>query len=123
MEETINQLVDALDRNVKYCNWINEQTISSYFKELESEIKELKMAIEKNNIKNIKEELGDIIWDALMLMKIAEQRNNTNTEEIIQDVIAKIKRRKPYIFEGKKVSIEEANRIWKESKNKEKLIA
>ena len=120
MKETINQLVDALDRNVEYCNWVNEQTLSSYFKELENEIKELKVAIEKNDIKNIKEELGDIIWDALMLTKIAEQRNNASTEEIIQDVIKKIKRRKPYIFEGKKVLTEEANRIWKESKNKEK---
>ena len=45
-----------------------------------------------------------------------------NEEEVIQNIIEKIKRRKPYIFEGKKVSIEEANRIWKEAKNIEKLI-
>ena len=116
MQETVNQLIDALDRNMKYCDWVNKQSVNAYFKELQTEIKELKFAIENNDLKNIKEELGDVIWDTFMLAKIAECKNGINTKQVIEEVITKIKRRKPYIFEGKKVSLEEANRLWREAK-------
>ena len=41
----------------------------------------------------------------------------------MKNMIEKIKRRKPYIFEGREVTIEEAGRIWREVKEKEKLGA
>ena len=39
----------------------------------------------------------------------------------MEDVVAKMRRRKPYVFEGKQVTIEEAGRLWEEVKRKEKI--
>ena len=86
-----------------------------------SEIEELKEAYEKNDVKNIKEELGDVFYDSLFLLLLAEKENAMNIEEIIKDVREKIERRKPYLFQDMKVDTkEEALKIWNEIKQKEK---
>lgn len=44
-----------------------EHTEASYYKFLNSEIKELKEASAKNDFQNMKEELGDVLFDIIML--------------------------------------------------------
>ncbi|MDP2749739.1 MAG: MazG nucleotide pyrophosphohydrolase domain-containing protein [Nanoarchaeota archaeon] len=121
MDKEINALLDAVDKNFKNCNWIKEQSPDSYLAELEDEVRELREAIKNKDTENIKEELGDVLWDVISLIKIIERDEKIAAKEIPKAVVDKFKRRKPYIFEGKSVSIEEASKIWQKAKEEEKL--
>ncbi len=123
MHKELKKLADATGKNIEYCNWVRKQKIDDYFKHLESEIKELKTAIRNDNRENIKEELGDVLWDAVMLAKIAECNAGISSKEVVSGVIEKFRRRKPYIFECRSVSRKEAHEMWRKAKKKEKANA
>ena len=78
------------------------------------------VAVEKNDRENLKEELGDLFWDTLMVMLIAEKEGLFKPNEPLLSLIEKMRRRKPYLFTGQKVTLEEAERMWTEAKAKEK---
>ncbi len=105
----------------KLCPWTKEQTIESYKKELVSETRELVRAIGKKDYRNVKEELGDVLWDTIMMAHIAEHKGYFKMEDVIKEVNEKFRRRKPYIVESRRVSLAEAKRIWKKVKEEEKM--
>ncbi len=118
--QQIKELVELVRLCREKCPWCREQTFESYSQQVMSEAKELEEAIGKKNVKEIKEELGDLLWDVMMLLHIAEHKNIFSSAEVIKLVNEKMKRRKPYIMSGKEVTIDEAMSIWKEEKLKEK---
>ena len=118
--EQFAELLSALRKCKHYCPWTKEQSVKSYLNELVDETREVKEAIEKNDIENLKEELGDVIWDVLMMAHIAEDQGLFKVEEVIESIVKKMKRRKPYAFEGRDVTRQEAEIIWKEAKQAEK---
>jgi len=115
-------MIEVLDNNLKYCNWANRQTVKSYLLELESEVQELKAGINNNDHENIIEEVADILFDSLVLAKLAEREYNIKIDTLLEKGIQKMRRRKPYIFEKRRVTEEEAKRLWIEAKEKEKKI-
>ncbi|HLD33795.1 MAG TPA: MazG nucleotide pyrophosphohydrolase domain-containing protein [Candidatus Nanoarchaeia archaeon] len=116
------ELVDSIQKCRKFCPWTRSQTVDTFARELHGEAAEVLNAVDKKDIANLREELGDVVWDALMTAHIAEEHGLFTKEEIIQDVVAKMKRRKPYAFEGRTVTIEEAGKMWVDVKKKEKLL-
>jgi len=118
--QKLNELIDLVKICREKCPWCREQTIESFSLEILSEAKELEEAIGKKNVKEIKEELGDLLWDVIMLMHIAEHNNLFSSDEVIKLVNEKMKRRKPYILKGEEVTLDQAMSIWKEQKLIEK---
>ena len=109
-------------RNKKYgCPWQKEQTHETLIEYLIEESKEyIKTVIDKNK-KNMKEELGDILFQIMLNAEIAQEKNEFELKDIIDGLNKKIKSRHPYVFQkSEKISIEEANRIWNRAKNEEK---
>jgi len=53
------------------------------------------------------------------LMYVFSKEKNVPLEKAFSEIINKMSARKPYVFEERFVSLEEARRIWKEVKNKE----
>lgn len=105
-----------------FCPWTKEQTLSSFAKHILSEAEEVVAAAQKNDIKNIKEELGDLLWNVLMTAHIAEESGIFTVDEVLKEVVAKMRRRKPFVFDGRQVTLEEAGELWVETKVQEKLI-
>ena len=120
MKDEFEEFIDLIEKNLARCPWIKEKNIDSYKDELLSEAKEVVQAIENKDFENLKEELGDLIWDTVMLAHIAEKEGHFKSKEIIQSIKEKIKRRKPYILKENNLSIKEANEIWHRAKEKEK---
>ena len=120
--EMFKQFLEMIEKNNAYCDWIKEQTVNSYLPELKSELLELEQGIEASDNQNIKEEIADILYDVFVLAKLAENEYNTDFKELFQMAVDKIKRRKPYIFENRSVSREEATKYWQEAKLKEKAL-
>jgi uncharacterized protein YabN with tetrapyrrole methylase and pyrophosphatase domain len=121
-KNNFEELLLTLRKCKDKCPWVKEQSVESYAKEALDEIREVLEAIEKKDYENLKEELGDLLWDILMIAHMAEDGNLFKVEDIMQSIVEKMKRRKPYIFEKKEVTLEEAEKIWHGVKAKEKLI-
>ncbi len=117
----IEELVDIIKKTLEKCPWVKEQTINSLKDEPLNEARELKEAIEKKDFQNFEEEIGDLIYDSLLILSIAERDGITTQKKAIEKVIEKIKRRKPWVFGNENVkNSEEAVKRWFEIKNQEK---
>ena len=117
----IDELIEAINETLKKCPWVREQTIDSLKGEPLSEAKEVKEAIEKKDFDNFEEEIGDLIYDSLLILAIAERDGITTHQKVLKRVLDKLKRRKPWVFGSEKVSsAEEAVRRWHEIKKEEK---
>lgn len=115
-----NDLLNAVRENRRLSAWVQQRGLEVYVDELVGEVDELKQGILNNDVPNIKEELGDVMWDTLTLMIIAQDKYGFKPEEVMDDILTKMKRRKPHIFEGKSVSMEEELMLWTQAKASEK---
>lgn len=118
--KVFQDLIITLEKNVTYCNWVKEKKVAGYIQGVKEELKELEEGISQNNIKNIHEEMGDLLYVTLTMLTLAKKEYKFDLAEEMQNIINKLKRRKPYIFENRSVSTEEAERIWQDAKKKEK---
>ena len=121
MEKELDEFVKLARKTLAECPWANLQDVKSYVKQLTSEADEVKTAVANNDHENLKEELGDLFWDTLMVMLIAEKEGLFKPSESLAALIEKMRRRKPFLFTGQKVTLEEAESMWSEAKAKEKM--
>lgn len=90
-------------------------------KELLSEAQEVAEAIDKKDYENLREELGDLLFDLLSIALIAEENKLFGAKRMLDDAAGKLIRRHPHVFGDKKASTpEEAKLLWLEEKEKEK---
>jgi len=117
-----DELVAALKQSRKKCPWAREVITKEHIERLKDEVRELKEAIKKGNKDEIRDELGDVIWDALFIAIIEEEKGNLTIDEIFEKAAQKLKRRKPWVFGNEVVKTpEEAVRRWNEIKQKERM--
>ena len=109
-------------KNKNYgCPWQNMQTHETLIPYLIEESHEFIDSIKNNDKENMKEELGDLLLQIMLHSEIEREKNLFSITDVINSLNHKIKSRHPYIFKKrKKVSIEEAEKIWKEMKIKNK---
>lgn len=120
MMESFAALADAARKVLARCPWTAAQTADRYAPALRSEADEVLLAIANGDRDNLKEELGDLLWDVLMCALLAERSGHFAAHEVFDDVVAKMRRRKPFVFDGSEVTVEDAKRIWAAAKAREK---
>lgn len=120
MEKTFREFWGALLLERKKCPWKSTVDVKHQANELLSEAQEFKEAVESGDMEHASDELGDILWDALSAAIVAEECGDFTLKESLERGLAKLKRRKPYLFEGKELSRDEARAIWDAVKKKEK---
>jgi uncharacterized protein YabN with tetrapyrrole methylase and pyrophosphatase domain len=84
---------------------------------LKMEIRELEKAKTKNEIMD---EAGDVALTAIKLIFMISREHKISKRKIISNYHEKMKRRKPFVLKGEKVSLEESKRLWAEAKRHEK---
>lgn len=103
------------------CPWDREQSLASLAPKVKEEAQELFEAVEKNDTENIEEELGDVLFTLIMMAQIAKEKGQFNMESAMQKVGEKFISRHTWVFgEDKATTPEEAVKLWKENKAKEK---
>ncbi len=119
-QEVINT-VEFL-RSEKGCPWDRAQTLESYKKYIIEEVYELFDAIDRNNLEDISEELGDLFLNILLMATILKELGGTTIEEILKSLNKKLISRHPHVFgEASEYSLERAQERWfKEKRKKEK---
>lgn len=80
------------------CPWDLKQDIKSLAPSLLEECCECIDGASNNDLTNVKEELGDIIFTATLMTYIIEQNKNGSVDEIINTVNEKMIRRHPHVF-------------------------
>ncbi|OWY22585.1 nucleoside triphosphate pyrophosphohydrolase [Sphingobacteriales bacterium UPWRP_1] len=99
------------------CPWDRKQTFESLRPLTIEETYELADAITENNLRDIKEELGDLLLHIVFYAKIGEEQRAFDIESIITTLCEKLIRRHPHIYGNVQVeSEEEVKRNWEQLK-------
>ncbi len=108
-------LVKILREN---CPWDKKQNLFTYKRELLEECYELISAISFNDKDKIKEEIGDLILTVFMMFDAIEKEGIDKRDNIIENVVKKMIKKHPHVFENEKLSEEEFLKKWEKDKNK-----
>jgi tetrapyrrole methylase family protein / MazG family protein len=117
--------VMAMLRAPDGCPWDREQTHISLVKYLKEESAELIEAIEKNDMDNLEEELGDLLLQVIFHAQLAAERNDFTIFDVIDTLKTKLVLRHPHVFgdeKGKKWTSQDVKDRWDDLKKKEKEI-
>ena len=103
------------------CPWDREQTLETMRPLILDEARELSEAIEKGDIKNIEEEIGDVLFCLIMTAQIAQEKGHFDMGTILEKNAEKLLRRHTWVFGTDKAeTAEEALALWKKNKKLEK---
>ncbi len=116
--------ITAFLRSPDGCPWDREQTHLSLRGNLSEECGELIEAIESGHDDAIREELGDVLLQAVFHARIAEEEGRFTINDVLETLCGKLVTRHPHVFGGEKArNTEEALGFWKAAKAKEKAAA
>lgn len=120
MTDSFATLEEAARKVIDRCPWTTVRTVEEYVQYIRSEADELLAAVSKGDRENVKEEMGDLLFTAVVCMLLAERSGSFPAREVMDGVVAKMRRRKPFVFDGTQVTVQEAKRLWAEEKAREK---
>ena len=105
------------------CEWDKEQTFQSIAPHTIEEAYEVVDAINRSNIPDLEEELGDLLLQVVFLSQIASEDNHFNFNDVVQTITRKLIRRHPYVFSEKRDhSSKEQMDQWEEIKQEEREL-
>ncbi len=120
LSDSFLKLVTIMDELREQCPWDRKQTIHSLRSMTIEETYELADAIDVNDWKGIKEELGDMLLHILFYSKIGTEQNQFALKEVIDGIATKLINRHPHIYGDVKVeNDEDVKRNWEQIKMKE----
>ncbi len=104
------------------CLWDRGQKKEDVRRYLIEEAYEVVEAIDKGKPQDLREELGDLLFQILFLARIAEEQGEFDVTAVLDDIAEKMVRRHPHVFGGKKVKdVEEIRANWEDIKRRVEL--
>lgn len=114
------------------CPWDLKQTYQSIVSATLEEVYEVVEAIENNDITNLREELGDLLFQVVFYSQMASEDNYFNFSDVAHDIVAKLVRRHPHVFpsgtlysddkDAQPLTDEELHAQWERIKHEEKQL-
>ena len=123
MEQAFRKLVEIVKelRGKNGCPWDKIQTIASLTKYLQEEFDELMLAISNNDLANLCEEAGDMMFLLVMVAEINSENASFAITDVLDNINEKLIRRHPHVFAGVQIDDEEAlKKQWLAIKAEEK---
>jgi ATP diphosphatase len=103
------------------CPWDLEQDFQSLIPYTLEEAYEVADAIERNNLEDIKSELGDLLFQIVFYSQLATEQHAFDFDDVAQAISDKLTRRHPHVFAGAKVkNAEEQTKEWEKIKQQER---
>ncbi len=125
MENEIKELVQTVQRlhdPIKGCPADKVRPLSDVINKLRQEVNEVVLAFEKKDFENLKEEIGDVLIDLIHISEVAKKEKLFDLTHSLIEAKNKLIRRHPHVWGDRKCETpEEAEAIWQEMKQKEKL--
>ena len=103
------------------CAWDREQTFKSIASCAIEEAYEVADAIDREDFKSLKSELGDLFFQVVFHAEMANEKGIFNLNDVINELNDKLVRRHPHVFSNEKaLSSEESLTIWEDIKAQER---
>ena len=125
-----DQLVDIMRtlRSPDGCPWDREQTLASLRPFLLEEAYEVLDAIDRADIAALRDELGDLVFEAVFLAQLCAEDGQFTIADALASVANKLIRRHPHVFgdrdeRGSVTTAEDVKRRWEEIKADERAEA
>ena len=124
MSKNIARLIDimaALRTPVSGCPWDLEQTFSSIAPFTLEEAYEVADAIERGDLDDLKDELGDLLLQVAFHARLAQEAGAFAFDDVVDAICDKLLRRHPHVFgDEEQLSSDEVIEKWDEIKSLEK---
>jgi len=115
-----DRLLTIMDELREQCPWDKKQTIKSLRHLTIEETYELGDAILDDNLKQVKNELGDLLLHIVFYSKIASETKTFDIADVANSICEKLIHRHPHVYGDLKVSNEaEVKENWEQLKLKE----
>ncbi|KXK36394.1 MAG: nucleotide pyrophosphohydrolase [Bacteroidetes bacterium OLB9] len=115
--EAFGRLLDIMDDLRAQCPWDKKQTMESLRILTIEEMYELSDAILSRNMKDIKEEIGDLMLHMVFYSKIGSETDDFDVASVLQGICDKLVKRHPHIYGDVKVEDEaDVKRNWEQLK-------
>jgi tetrapyrrole methylase family protein/MazG family protein len=116
----LTQLIKKL-RAPDGCPWDQQQKKEDIGKYLLEEAYEVVDSLAQENPQNLKEELGDLLFQILFLTEICAESDFFSLGDVMDGINEKMIRRHPHVFGDKKInSVQEVKENWQQIKKKER---
>lgn len=104
------------------CPWDRAQTPSTMRPYLLEEAYEVLDAIDRGDDADLRRELGDLLFQVVLLARMAEEAGRFTLHDVLGDVVGKMIRRHPHVFDPDHVPTGEEGRIvaWEARKARER---
>ena len=119
--EAFGRLLDVLDRLRTECPWDKKQTLQSLRHLTIEETYEISDAILRDDLPDLKKELGDVMLHLLFYARIAAEKGAFDVADVLNAQCEKLISRHPHIYGDVQADDEDAvKRNWEQLKLKEK---
>jgi nucleoside triphosphate diphosphatase len=103
------------------CLWDRAQTFETIAPYAIEEAYEVADAITRGDMKDLKDELGDLLLQVVFQAEIAQESGHFSFDDVVEAITSKMIRRHPHVFRDKKIhSAQEIAENWKAIKQAEK---
>ncbi len=120
--ERLIEVMRALRDPDNGCPWDLEQDFKSIAPYTIEEAYEVADAIERGDMADLREELGDLLLQPIYHAQMAAEAGVFDIHDVIKDITDKMIFRHPHVFgDANAISAEDVNAIWDERKAQEKL--
>jgi MazG family protein len=125
--ERLDHLVEIMRRlrAPDGCPWDREQTLQTLRPFLLEETYEALDAIDRGDYVDLKEELGDLVFEVVFLARICEEAGRFTAADAIETIATKLVRRHPHVF-GEAERAQSAQEVlgrWEDLKRDERAAA
>ena len=116
--------ISAKLRGENGCPWDREQTLKTLAPTVLEEAQELLEAVQKNDLENVEEEMGDVLFTLVMMAQIAKEEGTFDIGTVMEKVAEKFISRHTWVFGGDSAATpEEAVALWMKNKHAEHAAA
>jgi ATP diphosphatase len=103
------------------CPWDLEQTFATIAPFTLEEAYEVADAIERGDMVNLREELGDLLLQVVFHARMAEEEGLFDFGDVVEGITRKLVRRHPHVFgDARDLSSDEVKAVWSRIKAQEK---
>ncbi len=103
------------------CPWDLEQNFKSIIPYTLEEAYEVADAIDRDDMNDLREELGDLLFQSVYHAQMASEVQSFDIDDVVHDITAKMISRHPHVFENESAATaEDVNQIWDQRKAQEK---
>ena len=104
------------------CPWDLKQTFATIAPYTVEEAYEVADAIDRGDLDDLKDELGDLLFQVVFHSRMAEEQDAFAFGDVVAAISDKMERRHPHVFAGMSIADSDAlNAMWDAEKKKERL--